>query len=126
MNYSPNITEAHHPEDGGWTIDGGIPVLLLSIPSLGDLIPTKINKYSYAWLYEKEMDAYIFCARINNKDEFGVLFPREEAGRLLLEADAYGEFNVVICKEAFEHLEDDTPFNAFSNISLNRSVLAGW
>jgi hypothetical protein len=126
MNYSPNITEAHHPEDGGWTEENGIPVLLLSIPSLGDLIPTKIDKYSYAWLYEKEMEAYIFCVQVNNRDEFGVIFSREEAGQLLLDAEAYGEFTVIICKEAFDQLEDDTPFLTFPKISLTRSVLAGW
>jgi len=126
MNYSPNITEAHLPVDGGWTIDAGIPVLLLSTPSLGDLIPTRIDKYSYAWLYEKEMDAYIFCVQINNRDEFGLLFSREEAGQLLLDADAYGEFTVVICEEAFDQLEEDTPFLTFPKISLTRSVQAGW
>lgn len=126
MNYSPNITEAHLPVDGGWTIDDGIPVLLLSIPSLGNLIPTRIDKYSYAWLYEKEMDAYIFCVQINNHDEFGILFSRDEAGQLLLDADAYGEFTVVLCKEAFDQLEEETPFLNFPKISLTRSVLAGW
>ena len=126
MNYSPKITEAHHPADGGWTEENGIPVLLLSTPSLENLIPTRIDKYSYAWLYEKEMDAYIFCVQINNRDEFGILFSREEAGQLLLDADAYGEFTVVMCKEAFDQLEEDTPSLILSKISLTRSVLAGW
>jgi hypothetical protein len=126
LTYIPNISEAHIPNDGGWTEDSGVPVLLLSIPSLESFIPISVDKYSYTWLYEKELDAYVLCVQINKNEEFGILFSQQEAGQLLLDADAYGEFTVVICKEALEEIEDSTTYLSFAKNSLSRSVHAGW
>ncbi|WP_078379338.1 hypothetical protein [Sutcliffiella halmapala] len=126
MTYSPNITEAHIPHDGGWTEDNGVPVLLLSIPSIESVIPLKIQRYSYTWLYEGELDAYILCVQINKKEEFGVVFSQQEAGQLLLDALAYEEFTIVICKEPIEEIDDHTAYLSLPKISLIRSVQAGW
>lgn len=126
MTYSPNISEAHIPYDGGWTEEDGTPVLLLSVPTIPIKMTTIIHKFSYTWLYEKEMDAYVLCIRLNNQEEFGLVFSQKEAGVLLLDADAYGEFTVVVTKEQLENLKDDTPYLSFPKISLTRSLLAGW
>ncbi|WP_404468756.1 hypothetical protein [Sutcliffiella horikoshii] len=126
MTYSPNLSEAHIPYDGGWTEENGTPVLLLSVPTIPIEMTTDIHKFSYTWLYEKEMNAYVLCILLNSQEEFGLIFSQKEAGVLLLEADAYGEFTVVVTKEQLEDLKDDTPFLSFPKISLTRSLLAGW
>jgi hypothetical protein len=87
---------------------------------------TKIHKFSYTWLYDKEMDAYVLCIRLNQQEEFGLIFSQKEAGVLLLDADAYSEFSLVVTKEHLENLKDDTPYLSFPKISLTRSLLAGW
>ncbi|WP_339147330.1 MULTISPECIES: hypothetical protein [unclassified Sutcliffiella] len=126
MTYSPNISEAHIPYDGGWTEENGTPVLLLSVPTMPIEMATKIHKFSYTWLYDKEMDAYVLCIRLNQQEEFGLIFSQKEAGVLLLDADAYSEFSLVVTKEHLENLKDDTPYLSFPKISLTRSLLAGW
>lgn len=126
MTYSPNISEAHIPYDGGWTEENGITVLLLSVPTLPVKINTSIHKFSYTWLYEKEMDAYVLCLLINKKEEFGLIFSQKEAGVLLMDADAYGEFSLVLTLENLENLKEDTPYLFFPKISLTRSLQAGW
>ncbi|MGD6872929.1 hypothetical protein ACQCU1_12200 [Sutcliffiella horikoshii] len=126
MTYSPKLSEAHIPYDGGWTEENGTPVLLLSVPTIPFKMNTNIHKFSYTWLFEKEMNAYVLCIRLNNQEEFGLIFSQKEAGVLLLDADAYGEFTVVITTEHLENLKDDTPFLSFPKISLTRSLLAGW
>ncbi|MGD6774094.1 hypothetical protein [Sutcliffiella horikoshii] len=126
MTYSPNFSEAHIPYDGGWTEENGTPVLLLSVPTIPIEMTTNIHKFSYTWLFEKEMNAYVLCIRLNNQEEFGLVFSQKEAGVLLLDADAYGEFTVVVTKEQLENLKEDTPYLSFPKISLTRSLLAGW
>ncbi|MCG1021981.1 hypothetical protein [Sutcliffiella horikoshii] len=126
MTYSPNLSEAHIPYDGGWTEESGTPVLLLSVPTMPIDMTTIIHKFSYTWLYEKEMDAYVLCIRLNQQEEFGLIFNQKEAGVLLLDADAYREFTLVVTKEHLENLKDDTPYLSFPKISLTRSLLAGW
>ncbi|WP_404429013.1 hypothetical protein [Sutcliffiella horikoshii] len=126
MTYSPNLSEAHIPYDGGWTDENGTPVLLLSVPTFPIEMTTIIHKFSYTWLFEKEMNAYVLCIRLNNQEEFGLVFGQKEAGVLLLDADAYGEFTVVVTKEQMENLKDDTQYLSFPKISLTRSLLAGW
>lgn len=126
MTYSPNLSEAHIPFDGGWTEEKRTPVLLLSVPTMPIEMTTHIHKFSYTWLYEKEMDAYVLCIRLNQQEEFGLIFSQKEAGVLLLEADAYSEFTLVITKEHLENLKDDTPYLSFPKIILTRSLLAGW
>lgn len=126
MTYSPNLSEAHIPNDGGWTEENRTPVLLLSVPTIPIEMTTNIHKFSYTWLYEKEMDAYVLCIQLNNQEEFGLIFSQKEAGVLLLDADAYSEFTVVITTEQMENLKEDTPYLSFPKISLTRSLLAGW
>ncbi|NMH75102.1 hypothetical protein HF078_18655 [Bacillus sp. RO2] len=126
MTYSPNLSEAHIPYDGGWTEENETPVLLLSVPTLPLKMNTKIHKFSYTWLFEKEMNAYVLCIRLNNQEEFGLIFSQKEAGVLLLDKEAYDEFTVVVTKEDLENLKDDTPYLSFPKISLSRSLLAGW
>ncbi|CAG9622153.1 hypothetical protein [Sutcliffiella rhizosphaerae] len=126
MTYSPNIDEAHIPYDGGWTEDKGLTVLLLSIPTLPIDTNTKIVSFSYTWLFEKEMNAYVLCIQLNKDDEFGILFSQGEAGQLLLDADAYGEFTLAIFKETLEEITDNTPYLSFPKIILNRNIQAGW
>ncbi len=126
MTYSPNISEAHIPYDGGWTEEIGTPVLLLSVPTIPIEMTTNIHKFSYMWLYEKEMDAYVLCVLLNNQEEFGLIFSQKEAGQLLLDSDAYEEFTLVITKEQLDHLTDNTLHLSFPKISLTRSLQAGW
>ncbi|NLP51394.1 hypothetical protein [Bacillus sp. RO1] len=126
MTYSPNLSEAHIPYDGGWTEENGKSVLLLSVPTIPIEVTTNIHKFSYTWLYEKEMDAYVLCIRLNNQEEFGLIFSQKDAGVLLLDTDAYGEFTLVVTKEHIENLKVETPYLSFPKISLTRSLLAGW
>jgi hypothetical protein len=126
MTYSPKISEAHIPFDGGWTEENGSAVLLLSVPTFPLHIPTVIHTFSYTWLYETDMNAYVLCMQLNKKEEFGLLFAQNEAGQLLLDMDAYGEFSLVITKESLEKIDDATPYLSFPKISLTRSIKAGW
>ncbi|KMJ57785.1 hypothetical protein AB685_13125 [Bacillus sp. LL01] len=126
MTYSPNISEAHIPFDGGWTEENGTPVLLLSVPTIPIEMNINIHKFSYTWLYEKEMNAYVLCILLNKEEEFGLIFSQKEAGQLLLDSEAYGVFTVVITKESLQQLGDDTPYLSFPKISLSRSLQAGW
>ncbi|QFT90261.1 hypothetical protein FIU87_16475 [Bacillus sp. THAF10] len=126
MSYTPNLSEAHIPFDGGWTEENGQPVLLLSVPTLPLQMETKIHTFSYTWLFEKEMNAYVLCMLVNKEEEFGLIFSQKEAGQLLLDADAYGEFTVVLTKDELDQLEEDTPYLSFLNINLQRTLHAGW
>ncbi|WP_404444651.1 hypothetical protein LG307_17375 [Sutcliffiella horikoshii] len=126
MTYSPNLSEAHIPYDGGWTEENGTPVLLLSVPTIPLKMTTNIHTFSYTWLYEKEKNAYVLCISLNNQEEFGLIFSQKEAGVLLLDADAYSEFSLIVTIEHLENIKEDTPYLSFPKISLTRSLLAGW
>src|SRR5690606_26977257 len=100
--------------------------LLLSTPMLSKIIDKKFAKFDYTWLYNKELEAYIFCFRIQNEDEYAIIFHREHAGRLLLEKEAYGEFTLIITDLPFDQLNENSPLLRLPKISLDRQSSAGW
>lgn len=124
--YKPTISEGHYPEDGGWTQDEHGSVLLLSIPTSSEFLNEKVSTFDYAWLYSKEIDAYIFCFRLPSGMEFGVIFHANHAGRLLLDAQAYEAFTITITDKPFNELTIDSQFISFPNIFINRQSIAGW
>ncbi|MCH1625371.1 hypothetical protein [Fredinandcohnia quinoae] len=125
-NYTPSVTEGIYPEDAGWTVEKGNNVLLLSIPVLTEIMTYHIYTFDYTWLYHEELDAYIFCFRLQNDKEFAILFQKDHAGMLLMEGEAYEEFTLVITDQDFKKLNDDSKYITLSNISLDRQKIAGW
>lgn len=124
--YIPTLTEGHYPENAGWTEDEFGNVLLLSIPSVSDLLDEGMETYDYAWLFNKELDAYIFCFKLSSGREFGVIFEAGHAGRLLLDPQAYEAFTITITNLAFEDVTEESEYLTFSNITLSRQTIAGW
>jgi hypothetical protein len=124
--YIPSINEGFIPEDGGWTASDSEPVLLLSVPQLSEIIDKKWSSLSYAWLFDKSKDAYIFCFQLNKKEEFALLFEAQFAGQLLLEKEAYETFSVAITDVPFEQLKEDSPYLYIQNVQINRQPIAGW
>ncbi|MDF0726489.1 hypothetical protein PY093_07140 [Cytobacillus sp. S13-E01] len=125
-DYIPTITEGHYPDNAGWTEDDLGNVLLLSIPSISDFFHEDMLTYDYAWLYNKELDAYIFCFKVSNGKEFGVIFQARHAGRLLLDQQAYEAFTITITDQSFEDITEESEYLTFSNITLSRQTIAGW
>lgn len=125
-NYTPTVTKGIYPEDAGWTEDGRNKVLLLSIPMLTEIMKIKIYTFDYTWLYDKELDAYIFCFRLQDDQEFAVLFQKEHAGILLMKSEANNEFTVVITDQPFNDLTEESRFISLPNILLERQKIAGW
>jgi hypothetical protein len=124
--YKPAISEGHNPEDGGWTEDGYGNVLLLSIPTSSEFLNEKVSTFDYAWLYSKEIDAYIFCFRLPSGMEFGVIFHANHAGKLLLDAQAYDKFTITITDKPFNAITEDSNYISFRDIVINRQSIAGW
>lgn len=120
--YEPTVTEGQYPEDGGWTEN----ILLLSIPKFHDVIQVEVEKFDYAWLYNKEVDAYIFCFRFSNEAERAIIFHVKHAGQLLMEPQAFETFSIAITSKAFEEMTDDTPYLYLPDIRLTRQSIAGW
>jgi hypothetical protein len=126
QQYIPNIQEGYIPEDGGWTTSGEGPTLLLSIPKLTTIMGKKWNKHSYAWLYDKKQDTYIFCFQFDGKEEYAILFQADFAGRLLLEKEAYEPFTIAITDLPFEELSDESSYVIINEVQITRQPIAGW
>ncbi|WP_142296515.1 hypothetical protein [Lottiidibacillus patelloidae] len=126
QQYIPSIKEGFIPEDGGWTTSGQGNTMLLSIPQLKAKINQKLDKYSYAWLYDKKQDAYIFCFQLDGKEEYAILFQAEYAGKLLLEQEAYERFTVAITDLPFGHLTEQSNYLIINEVEITRQPIAGW
>ncbi|MFT4414932.1 hypothetical protein ACLM5H_13815 [Fredinandcohnia humi] len=126
MSYRPTITQGIYPEDAGWTSENQTNILLISAPLLSEILSFTTDPFDYAWLYDEELDAYIFCFRLQNQQEYAILFQKEHAGRLLIEQVAYEEFSIVLTDQPFEMIKEETPHVTLSKISLKRQTIAGW
>lgn len=125
--YVPSISKGYYPEDAGWAKrPDGENILLLCIPEYSYLLTIQVKSYEYAWLYNNELDAYVFCFRINNKSEQAIIFKRDHAGVLLNETFAYSPFSVAITHKDFAYLTEKDPVFMLNNIELTRHVSAGW
>jgi hypothetical protein len=124
--YEPTISEGIFPEDAGWTSDGDETVLLLSVPELSSLIGRDVQHYSYAWLFDKQLDAYILCFQLNSQDEYAIIFKADHAGRLLLEKEAYESFTIAITSVPFEDLKETSSYFMLKNIHITRQPIASW
>ncbi|MGM7702446.1 hypothetical protein ACSVDE_12030 [Pseudalkalibacillus sp. Hm43] len=107
-HYSPSITEAHTPEDGGWTTYEDSPVLLISIPAFGDLVHIENKGYSYAWLWDESCNGHIFCFKLNSGEERAILFAEQFAGKLLKEPEAREIFHIALTASELTEMDDDT------------------
>jgi hypothetical protein len=127
MGYTPQVSTGYYPEDAGWASrPDGENLLLLSMPDLSYLLTFQVNSYDYAWLYDQELDAYIFCFKINNKSENAIMFKKDHAGVLLQEECALNPFTIVITDKGFENLRETDPVFQLNNIEMKRSEVAGW
>ncbi|MGO4890056.1 hypothetical protein ACJ2A9_20105 [Anaerobacillus sp. MEB173] len=124
--YEPTISEGVYPSDGGWSKDNGRDILILSIPEFADLMNIEYNSYHYAWLYDKNLNAYIFCFRLDHGEERAVIFHAEHAGVLLTEEMAYQSFQIAITDASFENLTEKTSYLLLNEIELQRELAAGW
>lgn len=127
MDYQPQVSTGYYPEDAGWASrPTGENILLLCIPDFSYLITVQVKNYNYAWLYNQELDAYIFCFKINNQQEHAVIFKKDHAGVLLQEKFAFSPFTVAITHKDFETLREKDPVFMLNDIEISRSESAGW
>jgi hypothetical protein len=127
MEYIPQVSTGYYPEDAGWASrPDGENLLLLSIPDFNFLLTVQVNSYDYAWLYDQELDAYIFCFKINNKTEHAIIFRKDHAGILLQEEFALKPFTLVITHKDLEALTENDPVFTLNDIEMKRSEIAGW
>ncbi|MCA1032414.1 hypothetical protein LCL95_15370 [Bacillus timonensis] len=124
--YRPSIEEGYVPEDAGWIKNGEENVLLLSIPGLSSIIHQKVETFDYTWLYQKDMDAYIFCFRLSNGIEKAIIFQQEFAGKMLLKSEAYDVFSVAVIKQSFQDVSDDSEYLYLPAVTISRQSIAGW
>ncbi|MDP4085864.1 MAG: hypothetical protein Q8934_14755 [Bacillota bacterium] len=127
MEYIPQVSTAYYPEDAGWANrPNGENILLLCIPDLSYLITIQIESFHYAWLYSQDLDAYIFCFKINNKQEHAVIFKRDHAGVLLQQEFAFSPFTIVVTHKDLNTLTEKDPVLMLSDIELSKNDGAGW
>lgn len=124
--YVPQVTAASIPEDGGWAKLSGENVLILSIPGWGDVVGKSPEGYRYAWMYDREGDAYIFCFRLVNGTERAIAFAKDHGGLLLQDGRAYETFSILITDRELSGVKEETPMLLLRNIRLKRHPLAGW
>ncbi|MGP4081998.1 hypothetical protein ACTWQL_19105 [Pseudalkalibacillus sp. R45] len=116
--YTPSVTEAYMPEDGGWTTFRETPVLLLSFPKFDQLVQIDNRGYSYVWLYDEGMEGHVFCFKLNSGEERALLFKNDHAGKLLLEQEAQALFHIALTSTMLEEMDDDTPLLWLPNIEF--------
>jgi hypothetical protein len=126
ISYKPSVTEGYYPNEAGWSEDDGKEILLLSVPQLDEVIGININQYDYAWLFNPDTNAYIFCFQLNKEGEYAVVFQFEHAGKLLLVKEAYNSFSIAITSKRFDEITEETQYVFFSNVAINRQPMAGW
>jgi hypothetical protein len=128
MEYIPQISTGYYPKDAGWvSMQNEENILLLCVPELNHLITFHINNYDYAWLYNQELDAYIFCFRINHKFEHGVIFQKEHAGILLQDDEfASNPFTIAVTDKELENLKEEDSVFMLKDIILKKSKIASW
>lgn len=117
-HYTPSVTEAHSPEDGGWTNYEDTNVLLLSVPSFDDIVHIENKGYSYAWLWDDETRGHIFCFKLNTGEERAILFSDDHAGKLLKEPEGQVVFHIAMTSRSLEDLDDETPVLWLPGIEL--------
>ncbi|MCF6138345.1 hypothetical protein [Pseudalkalibacillus berkeleyi] len=117
--YTPSITEAHTPDDGGWTTYGESNVLLLSIRQFTELVQLENKGYSYAWLWDESSNGYIFCIKLNSGEERAILFAEDHAGKLLMESEGSGVFTIALTSLPLEQVDDATTILWLPGIELN-------
>ncbi|MCF6094711.1 hypothetical protein L1765_12140 [Microaerobacter geothermalis] len=124
--YKPTVSEGIHPQDGGWYEWLGETYLALSVPEWKDIVNKRAGHYEYAWLFDKDQNAYIFCFRLADGTERAIIFQRDHAGLLLLESPAYEPFHIWITSEELQDVEERTPLLQLKDVTLDRSVEAKW
>ncbi|MDP4083187.1 MAG: hypothetical protein Q8934_01075 [Bacillota bacterium] len=85
-----------------------------------------MKSYNYAWLYNHELDAYIFCFKVNNRQEHAVIFKKDHAGVLLQKEYALTPFTIAITHKDFGVLKETNPVFMFNNIEIAKNEVAGW
>ncbi|WP_246941371.1 hypothetical protein [Bacillus pinisoli] len=125
VNYIPTVNEGHYPHDAGWTEENNQSILLLSIPELKNIAHQVITVFDYAWLFDRNLNAYIFCFRIE-EEEHAIIFQFTHAGKLLMEKEAYDSFAIAITGAEFSEMTEHTPYLLLPSIQLNRQPVAGW
>jgi hypothetical protein len=118
MDYKPEVSQGYYPEDAGWAQrQDGENVLLLCVPQYSYLITFQVNSYEYAWLYDEDIDGYIFCFKINKKFEQAFI---------LLEEYANKPFTVAITHKEFATIGERDPVFMLKNIELKRNENDNW
>lgn len=127
MEYTPDISEGYYPEDVSWaTSEGGGDFLLLCVPQYSYLLTFKLQNLEYVWLYNPEIDAYIFCFRINHKFEHAIIFQKDHAGMFLQNELVNKPFQVIITHRDFDTLRETDPVFKLNDIVFTRHKSAGW
>jgi hypothetical protein len=127
--YIPNVQDGLYPNDGGWIEEEQAkPSLVLSVPEFQHFINVPIPKFDYAWLYNQELNAYIFCFRIQGLQQIekAIIFHEEHAGLLIKDENANKPFDLFITSEQLEEMDEDTTYLHFPNIAITRHPAASW
>jgi hypothetical protein len=128
-NYIPSVKEGVYPNDGGWLEnEQDRPTLVLSIPEFLHFINVPIPKFDYAWLYNQEINAYIFCFRLKGLQQIEktIIFHEEHAGILIKDENAFKHFDISITSEHLEDVNEETNYLYLPNITITRHPAASW
>jgi hypothetical protein len=127
LDYIPQVSTGYYPEDAGWASrPDGENILLLCIPEFNYLITFQVKSYDYTWLYNQELDAYIFCFKVNKQSEHAVIFKKDHAGVLLQEEFAFKPFTIAITHKDLGTISEKDPVFLLNDIEISRSEIAGW
>lgn len=122
-SYIPKVQEGIYPSDGGWLEEEGKnPTLVLVVPEFGHFVHMPVPKFDYAWLQNQELNAYIFCFRIQgvHQIEKAIIFHEDHAGLLLKEPYAHQAFDILITSVPLDEVKDDTKYLYLPNITIKR------
>ncbi|MFC7439861.1 hypothetical protein [Laceyella putida] len=123
--YIPQVRQAVIPEDGGWAelTDGA--VLILSIPEWTESEQSLTEEMQSVWLYDRGNDAYLYCFKLANGQEYAIAFAKEHAGMLLDDERAKRPFALLITAQPLLS-EGYAPYLLIPDVELKRHPKAGW
>jgi hypothetical protein len=124
--YIPKIQEAAIPEDGGWIEGETNPILLLSIPAWKGIETSSIDINAYAWMYDREQDAYLFCFRVADGGEKAIAFISDHAGLLLKDENSLDVFTMMIMDRPLQEVNSSKSVFLIEKVQLVRHPVAGW
>ncbi|KPC72533.1 MULTISPECIES: hypothetical protein [Laceyella] len=123
--YIPQIRQAVIPEDGGWAELSNGAVLILSIPEWTESNQALTREMQSVWLYDRANDAYLYCFKLADGQEYAIAFAKEHAGVLLADERTKEPFAMLITAQPLA-AEEYSPYLLISDVVLKKHPKAGW